>query len=299
MAVTLRIADHIASGRDRIEDISAAAECDARALRAMMEHLASRGVFEEPEPGRFALNDLARELLDPGVQIGLDLNGIGGRMAHAWSTLLTFVRTGVPAYDQVFGRPFWDDLNANPHVGASFDDLMGPDGHGTPDAEFAISGGWESVRTVVDVGGGTGAMLREILRLRPWIQGTLVDLASTAARAPRQERLTVIGQSFFDPLPGGADLYLLRKVLNDWPDREAEAILRRCAAAAGPSGRVLILRSTGQGTGLPIEMVLVGGKPRTQDEMCALAARSGLSVTSCEGDVIECRPIAEESGDRS
>ena len=290
VAATLRIADHIAGGRDRIPELASAANCDTRALRATMQQLVSRGVFEEPEPDRFALNDTARQLLDPAVQIGLDLEGIGGRMAGSWSTLLTFVRTGDPAYHQIFGRPFWDDLEANPAIGASFDALMGIVGHGTPDADFAISEGWESVRTVVDVGGGTGAMLQEILRLRPWIRGTLVDLPGTASRAEARDRLTVIGQSFFDPLPPGADVYLLRKVINDWPDREAEAILRRCAEAARPEGRVLILRSVGDGRGIPIEMLLVGGRPRTLDEVCLLAARSGLSVTAAQPEIIECRP---------
>jgi len=79
-------------------------------------------------------------------------------------------------------------------------------------------------------------MLAEILRARPRIQGTLVDLPRTVARSGETfrsagvaDRVTTIGQSFFDTLPAGADLYLLRGVLNDWPDREATAILSRCA----------------------------------------------------------------------
>src|SRR5207245_3525887 len=109
--------------------------------------------------------------------------GIGGRMAYAWGTLLTYVRTGAPAYHELFGLPFWEDLAAHPDIAASFDALMGPAGHGTPKPEFPITGGWESVRTVVDVGGGTGAMLAEILRARPEIHGTLVDLPGTVARS--------------------------------------------------------------------------------------------------------------------
>ncbi len=92
------------------------------------------------------------------------------------------------------------------------------------------------MRTLVDVGGGTGAMLAEILRLRPEIRGILVDLPRTVAfsaeifaAAGVAERVTTVGQSFFDALPPGADLYLLRGILNDWPDREATAILRRGA----------------------------------------------------------------------
>ena len=81
----------------------------------------------------------------------------------------------------------------------------------------------------------------EILRAQPTVRGTLVDLPPTAARSVEifqvagvAERVTAVGQSFFDPLPAGADLYLLKNVLGDWPDREAMAILRRCAEAAHP-----------------------------------------------------------------
>ena len=105
-----------------------------------------KGVFEEAIPGRFALNQAAQGLLDPSQRLGLDLEGIGGRMAYAWGTLLTYVRTGAPAYSDLFGRPFWEDLDAHPDIGASFDALMGPPGHGTPEPEFQIIGGWGSVR---------------------------------------------------------------------------------------------------------------------------------------------------------
>ena len=112
---------------------------------------------------------------------GLDLGGIGGRMAYAWGSLLNAVRTGRPAYHEVFGRPFWEDLAAHPDISESFDALMGPAGHGTPDPEVLVLGDWESVHTVVDVGGGTGSLLAEILRKRLAVRGTLVDLPTTVA----------------------------------------------------------------------------------------------------------------------
>ncbi|MGH9720631.1 MAG: methyltransferase [Bryobacteraceae bacterium] len=306
VAATLRIADHIASGIDQIDDLAAAAKCDAYALHRVLEHLAGKGVFEKPEPGRFALNEAARGLLDPAQLLGLDLEGIGGRMAYAWGSLLTYVRTGAPAYREIFGRPFWEDLDAHPEIAASFDALIGPPGHGVPNPDFQVTGGWETVRTVVDVGGGTGAMLAEILRARPQIRGTLVDLPRTVARAGETfrsagvtDRVTMIGQSFFDALPAGADLYLLKGVLNDWPDREAGAILSRCADAARPSGRVVLLSGVGPdgaSKGLEIEMVLVGGKHRGVAEFRELARRSGLAVVSAGRQsagyfVVECLPI--------
>jgi hypothetical protein len=273
----------------------------------VLRHLVGKGVFQEPTPGRFALNEAARGLLDPSQRLGLDLNGIGGRMAFAWGSLLTAVRTGAPAYHEMFSLPFWEDLDAHPDIAASFDALMGPAGHGTPDPEVLVTGGWESVRTVVDVGGGTGTLLAEILRARPEIHGTLVDLPRTVARSSEifeavgvAERVKTVGQSFFDPLPSGADLYILKKVLNDWPDASARAILSRCAEAAHPSsGRIVILggvSSDDRADPQLLMMVLLGSKDRTLTEFRELAHEAGLKVQAA-GPLpsgrfaVECRPL--------
>jgi SAM-dependent methyltransferase len=307
VAATLRIADHVAAGIDQIDDLAAAAGCDPYALHRVLTHLVGKSVFEEPTSGRFVLNEAARGLLDPAQRVGLDLDGIGGRMAHAWGTLLSYVRSGQPAYHEVFGLPFWEDLDAHPDIAVSFDALIGPAGHGTPDPEFQITGSWESVRTVVDVGGGTGAMLAELLRRWYAIHGTLVDLPRTVARSGEvfraagvAKRATAVGQSFFDPLPAGADLYLLRGILNNWPDREATAILSRCAEAARPNGRVVVLKSVGPDDAprdLTIEMVLLGGKHRSASEFRELARTAGLEVLAAGRQpsgyfVVECRPSA-------
>ncbi len=283
VAATLRIADHMASGITQVDDLAVAAGADAGSLERVLRHLVGKGVFAEPAPRTFVLNEPARALLETAMRPGLDLEGIGGRMAHAWGSLLTAVRTGAPAYHTVFGLPFWEDLEAHPDVGASFDALMGPSGHGIPDPEVLVSGGWESARTVVDVGGGTGSLLAEILRKRLTVRGTLVDLPATVARSAEifqaagvADRVTAVTQSFFEPLPAGADLYLLKNVLGDWPDPEARVILTRCAEAARAGGRVAILGGvSGDESRAPdpelLMMVLVGGKSRSLAEFRELA----------------------------
>jgi len=306
VAATLRIADHIAAGNTEIGQLAAAAGADRDSLDRVLRHLVSKGLFQQTAPGRFALNEAARALLEEPVRLGLDLNGIGGRMAHAWGTLLSAVRSGKPAYHEAFGRGFWEDLDAHPDIAASFDALMGPAGHGTPDPHVLIDpADWGSVRMVVDVGGGTGTLLAEILRARPEVRGTLVDLPRTVARSGEvfqaagvADRVTAVAQSFFDPLPGGGDLYILKNVLGDWPDREATAILRRCAEAARPSGRVVAFTGAGPGEEASPEllmMVLVGGRGRTLDEFRSMARDAGLEVTAVGRQpsgraIAECRP---------
>ncbi|HEY7499987.1 MAG TPA: methyltransferase [Vicinamibacterales bacterium] len=306
VAATLRIADHIAAGRTRIDDLASASQSNAEYLLRVLRHLVMHGVFDEPSPGEFALNEPARQLLDSAARRGLDLDGIGGRMARAWGSLLTAVRTGKPAYHEIFGRPFWEDLQAHPEVQASFDELMGP-GHGTPDHDILASGEWESVRTIVDVGGGTGSLLAEVLKAHPSARGILVDLPSAVARSSEvferagvADRVTTSGQSFFDALPPGGDLYLLKSVLSDWPDAEARTLLQRCAEAARPNGRVVAVSGVSpdeDGPASPelLMLVLVGGKSRTLSEFRALARSAGLDVHAAGRRpsgrfIVECRP---------
>lgn len=307
VVATLRIADHIAAEHSRIEDLAAVAGCNADYLGRVLSHLVGKGIFLEPTPGKFALNDPAQQLRDPATLLGLDLTGIGGRMAHAWGSLLSAVRTGKPAYQEVFGRPFWEDMDAHPAIAASLDTLLGPVGHATPDPDVLVSGSWEDIQTVIDVGGGTGALLAEILRIHPAIRGILVDLPRTIARAEATfeaagvaERATLAEQSFFDPLPAGGDLYLLKSVLSDWPDAEAVAILRRCAEAARPAGRIIIVNGVTPDDRAESEllmMVLMGGKARTLVEFRELAHEAGLTVQATRLQpsgrfLVECRPNA-------
>jgi hypothetical protein len=308
VVATLGIADRIAAGVTQIDDLATAAHCHADSLQRVLRHLVGRGVFTEPSPGQFALNGPARLMLSSMFKIGFDLDGFGGRMAHVWGGLLESVRTGEPAYRTIFGRPFWDDLAAHPQLAADFDALMGPPGHGTPDPDVLVSSGWESVRLVVDVGGGTGALLAEVLRAHPDVRGTLVDVPATVARSAEilraagvTDRATTVGQSFFDPLPAGGDLYLLKSVLSDWPDPEAMMILRRCAEAAAPAGRVVIVNGVSPDeAGAPppelLMMVLVGGRHRTLSEFRDLARAAGLAVRAAERKpsgkfIVECRTV--------
>ena len=307
VVATLRIADHIGAGNTGIDQLAAAVGADCDSLQRVLRHLVSKGVFEEPAPGRFELNDAAQGLLDGPLRLGLDLDGFGGRMAHAWGTLLAAVRSGRPAYHEAFGRGFWEDLDAHPDIAARFDELMSPAGHGVPDANVLLDpADWTSIKTVVDVGGGTGALLAEVLRAHPGVRGILVDLPRTVARSGEvfqaagvADRVTVAAQSFFDPLPAGADLYMLKSVLGDWPDAEAKAILQQCAGAARPSGRVVILNGVTpneQASPELLMMVLVGGKDRTLPEFRDLAREAGLEVIASGRQasgrfVVECRPV--------
>jgi len=287
---TLAIADRIAAGTRGIAALARESNVDEEALRRVLLHLVQRGVFAETAPDQLELTPLSRQLV--GRNSGFDLSGIGGRMAGAYGTLLQVVRTGRPAYGDLFGRGFWEDLEANPALSASFDDMMGPGGHPMPSPDILLHDDWDGVVTVVDVGGGTGSLLAGILRQRPTIRATLVDRPDTVERARVLlgaagvlDRVTLAPQSFFDPLPAGADLYVVRHVLNDWPEQEKVSILRSCAAAQSTISRVIVI-----GGVLPddearrhpdlLMLVLFGGGECGLSRFAELAGQAGLEVSA-------------------
>lgn len=257
----------------------------------------------------FGLNNLATLLRSDhpgGMQVSLDLDGFGGQMDLAFTGILHTLRTGQPAWETVFGAPFWGYLAANPTMSASFDATM------TAGAEYVTDDAsgydWSVAEHVVDVGGGSGALLAAILGAHPRLRATLVDLPDTVERG--RERLAAlgldgrcafVGQSFFDPLPTGGDVYVLNSVVHDWGDQEAVAILSRCGEAVGDRGRVVLIEETGAGEGdrsgfaeMNLRMlVLAGGRERSLDDYASLTTGAGLAVTHTDTTplgqiVIEC-----------
>jgi 2,7-dihydroxy-5-methyl-1-naphthoate 7-O-methyltransferase len=307
VAATLRLADLMPDGGAGapVGEVAERAGADPEALARVLRHLVQHGVFTETGPGRFAVNATAALLRtgEPGAT-WLDLDGFGGRMDLAFTGLLHTVRTGEPAWEQVFGLPFWAYLDANPEMGAAFDATMELDAGITALVEGYD---WSAVRHVADVGGGTGTLIAGLLLGNHGLRGTLIDLPQTADRARSylsglglEDRCETAGQSFFDPLPGGADVYLLSRVIHDWDDAAASVILRRCAQAAGERGRVLVVESRTGDPGSFAEMnlrmlVLAGGRERTIDDYSALVSGAGLRVhavrdISDRHMIIECVP---------
>lgn len=307
VAASLRLADHIAAGHATVAELATAAGADREALRRLLRFLVARGLFERVGD-RYQLTPMSSLLLadhPDQLRARFDLSGPVARGDMCFTDLLHTVRTGEPAYPVTYGSTFWDDLDTDPELGAKFGEMMAAT---VSRSRIESRYDWSGVGHLVDVGGGTGELISQVLRAHPGIRGTIVDLPATAARARAAmaerglaDRCDVVAGSFFEPLPAGADVYLLCKVLHDWDDERAREILRRCAEAAGRSGRVLILEMvlTGaenepQFTYLDLHMLAYfGGKERTLAEYEDLAAATGLRLRRVGdgkwgGSILEC-----------
>ncbi|WP_039798722.1 methyltransferase [Nocardia araoensis] len=296
VAATLRLADHVAAGRQTSEALAAAVDADRDALGRLLDHLVTAGVLARAGSGGYGLTALGERLRDDhpdGVRRWIDLEGAIGRADLCLVQLLHTVRTGEPAFPRQFGRTFWDDLSADPVLGASFDALMGArlaaDAPAVADA-YA----WGALGHIVDVGGGDASLLIALLRAHGELRGTVLDLAGPVARARQAIRSAGLDHradarvgSFFDPLPAGAGGYLLSGVLHDWDDEAAVRILRRCAGAVAEQGRVLVVDHIGDADGGPPDtegdlrmLCYVGGRERTLDRLREIAESARLRVGS-------------------
>jgi 2,7-dihydroxy-5-methyl-1-naphthoate 7-O-methyltransferase len=289
VAATLRLAGHVAAGATTPDELARAAGADAKTLVRLLRLLVVQGVFDEPRPGHVELNDVSRLLLDEaGWRQWLDLEGAPGIWTESWSRLLAAVRTGSPGADE---QAFDERLAEDPARRDSFDRLMAAQVAGTA-TDLASAYDWSGVEHVVDVGGGTGTLLRELLRARPDLRGTLLDLPEVAAKAREaiaeaglDGRCDVVAGSYFDVIPAG-DAYCLSQILHGYADEPAANLLRRCREAGSPGARILVLEGIldpddSASIGFDLFMLtLGGGQQRAVDGFRALAERAGLQLQS-------------------
>lgn len=284
IAATLRLPDHLEAGATRLEHLAERAGADPDALRRLLWYLVARGVFAE-EGGAYANTDLSRLLLDEvGWRPWLDLEEAPGVWAESWTRLLQGVRTGSPGRDEVW---YYEEL-ARTGRAASFDALMAAQVRANAQ-QVAAEYDWSSVTHVVDVGGGTGVMLRTLLAAQRHLRGTLFDLPQVVAVVERAERLEIVAGNLFDDLLPRGDAYVLSQILHGWPDDGAAQILARCAEAGGEGARVLLVEgvisdqpSADEASFDLFMFTLSGGRQRTLDEFRRLAEPLGLALRSSQ-----------------
>lgn len=289
----LRIAQALADGPRSVDELALDAGVEADVLQRLLRALASDGVFEEREPGTFALNAGADPLLNPGWNEFAHL--FGGVFYKAIDDLDDAARTGAATFPKTFGAGFWPWLAEHPEERAIFDGAMS--GGKALSAERLAELDWADGDVVVDVGGGNGALLVELLRRRPGLRGIVLDVPETVrdedALGPEIE---FVEGSFFEAVPPG-DTYVLSGIIHDWDDEAATAILRTIRAAAPRDARVLIPETVIPPGNEPeggkwldlLMLVLAGGRERTQLEWRALLEGAGLEPMRIENGMIEAR----------
>jgi hypothetical protein len=300
LAAKLGLADLLGDGPRHYSDLASATSTDAPSLNRVLRLLASVGVFEEQEDGRFALTSVGQFLRAgvPGSMRALVMLFAGPSIQDSWGELEYCVRTGQPAFRRTSpdGDAF-TTMAQNPEQLAIFDEAMAAT---APTTAAAVAAAYDFSRfgTVVDVGGGNGAILTGILSATPGPNGIVFDQPATAAKAREKilaaglaSRCQAVGGNFFTAVPEGADAYVLKHVIHDWEDEKAIAILRNCRRAMAGDGTLLILEgvypprvdrsleSRGAAMNDVNMLVCTGGRQRSEAEFRALYEAAGLSLT--------------------
>ena len=288
----LGVADALAAGPRPVAEVAEEVHADTDTLHRLLRALASEGVFTEHEAGVVG-NTAASEMLHRG--------GAWADFAHLFGgvwyrTMGELDSTGEPSFPRTFGTDFWDWLAAHPDERAAFDRSMAQGME--PRVERLAALDWRGDETVVDVGGGNGAVLAALLRLRPELRGIVFDLPETVRdEGALGERIEFVEGSFFERVPEG-DAYVLSGILHDWSDGRAAAILRTIHTAAPPDARLLIVDGVVASGNDPegtkwldlLMLALLEGRERDEQQWRELLAAGGFEPVEIRDGLIQAVP---------
>ncbi len=311
VATELGIADHLAGKPRPLADLARRTGTHGPSLRRLLRALAAHGIFSEDSEDSFA-NTPASELLRQGVmRDGVLLCGEvagDGSWWQAAGALRESVLSGRPAFESEHGSTFFNYVQRRPDCHRWFDRGMS-NFASAEDPAIAAALPAANLRHLVDVGGGRGGLLAQLLQRSPSLQGTLFDQAqvvvdATALSGPELAgRWTALAGDFFLSVPHGADAYVLKRILHDWSDEDCVHILRRCGEAMHRESRLFVAEAV-----LPpgneahpgkvmdmLMMIFASGRERSAAEFEALLRQAGLQLVSIQPtastlSLIEARP---------
>ena len=307
-AAFLGIADLLASEPRSVSELATATGAHRPSLHRLLRMLTGVGVFCQEADGRFAATPLGAMLQSNRPDSIREWALFAGApdVWAVWAGLRDSVITGQAAFPAVHGVPMWEYTTAHRDVGALFDGWMTRQSW-QQNAALVAAYDFSPFRLIADVGGGQGSTLAAILAAHPSLKGMLLDLPHVVGHVPPlaaagiADRCQVIGGDMFASVPGGADAYVLKRVLMSYGDEDAERLLRNCAAAMAESGRIVavdIVMAAGNdptpAKPFDILMLLVqpGALIRTEDEFRQLFTAAGLRLTkviptSAQNSVLE------------
>jgi orsellinic acid C2-O-methyltransferase len=300
VAAELRLADLLADGPRTATQLASSTLTEPQALHRLLRALSAIDICAEREDGSFELRPLGTILQEKSpTSLRAWTIWWGRYLWPVWGNLLHSVKTGESARKLLHGTDGFAHLDQDPEAADVFYQVTVELTRDT--AEFVAQAyDFSSQEQIVDVGGGYGELLGQVLRKNPRSSGVLFDLPRAIEGARKHfkahypdvsERCTFITGDFFEAIPPGADTYLLKSVIHDWDAEQSIRILSCCRRAMRPESRLLVIEPT-----LPTHyspspshamlsqldltmLVALGGQERTQSEFSDILAATGLCVS--------------------
>lgn len=295
VAARMKIADHLVDGPCNIDILSEKLGANRDALSRLLRLLASYDIFHEDEESNFSLTPLAKPMVSnsPGsLQPWLAFHEGDEKRWRSFGHMEESIKTGKPAFNHVYGKGYFDFISEDQKMAQEFDEGM-RNLSADEDQKIAASYDFSQAGTIMDIGGGKGSLITAILKKNPESKAVLYDLAHVMPSAEiylnqqgMSQRVALKAGSFFGAVPQDADLYILKRILHDWDDKDCITILQNCAKAMKQGARLLIMDAVvAEGNvrdfakDVDIElMVLFGGKERTKAEWQKLFDGAGLRL---------------------
>jgi len=296
----LRVPDLLADGPRTAEELAAGSGADRNALRRILSALASAGLLRETVPGTFGLTastELLRSHSPASVRSSVLM--YGNEVFRSFADIMHTVRTGRPAFDWVYGKSFYAYLDEHPEVDWTFSTAQGS----LPVPSVLSTCDFSGVRTLVDIGGGNGGLVGQLLAAHPAMRAVLVERPEVVRRAADHlaclgflDRVDLVTDDFFHAVPAGADVYVLSRCLHNWTDDNAIAILETAGRAMAPGSRLIVLEeflqdgpspaqdardNPGAGSAKLVDLlmlVMLEGHDRSEREYRALLAEAGFEI---------------------
>jgi len=306
----LGIPDLLNAGPMTAVELANATDTHAPSLYRVLRALASVGVLQI-DADRFSNTPLSATLITdaPGSLRWFTISELGQEHYPAWGNLMHSVRTGEIAFDNFFGTDVWGYFRDNPEDAKVFNNSMSGM-TAVVNATLTSRYDFSKFKTVVDVGGGHGALITEILKSNPNTKGVLLDAAEVVsgareklAQAGVSDRCEPVAGDFFKAVPAGGDAYVMKWILHDWNDELSIQILKNCRAQMGPDARLIVVDCVVPETNEPhfskfIDLnmlVMTGGKERTEREFAELFEAAGFKLlqvipTDQPTSIIEAQP---------
>jgi len=291
-----KVADKLADGPVQIDVLAQETGLSADPLRRVLRALSQYGVFRETADGKFENTEISEWMRSdaPSTLRELILFLNHSVSLRAWLELEQTLKDGHSRFVEVNGAPLFKLFGKDERLGEYFAKCM-TNIYGPEAAKIAAGYPFGQFRSIIDVGGGMGHILAEIMTRHQNLQGMLFDIEPTALLARNfitgrglADRCKIQGGDFFVSVPSGYDAYIMKSVLHDWDDAKAIEILKQCRKAMPSKARLLIVEEVvvpGQMVGNPHRfvdldlLVHLGGKERTQPEYAKLMADAGFSLT--------------------
>ena len=289
----LGVANALASGPRRVDEVAREVGADPDKLHRLLRALAAEGVFAEEERAVFRNTAASEAIHRDGWAEFAHL--FGGDWLRATAEL--DASTPEPAFDRTFHTDFWTWLAEHPDERATFDRAMSNGTKRRVDRLASLP--WRGDETVVDVGGGNGSLLVELLQRHAGLRGIVFDLPETNRdEAALGSRIEFVAGSFFDSVPRG-DAYVLSTILHDWDDERATAILRTIHASAPADARLLVLDAVVPPGNEPhgakwldlLMLVHFNGRERDEPQWRELLASAGFEPVRIEDGLIQAVPV--------